>query len=146
MSNKICPKCNSEFKYPSSLKVHFRKSFHCLLNEEEIYNFFNKKPFNDKQCDKCNKIFCQKSVMLRHKRETKCCSTKLLSNKDNFANQNVDIINILNKIPTHLAKNLLELIVNKNSDFKPKLEIKLIKKKIIEIHPKKCITIVLGPN
>ena len=116
MTNKICPKCNSEFKYPSSLKTHFRKSYHCLLNEEEIYNFFNKKPFNDKQCDKCNKIFCQKSVMLRHKRETKCCSTKLLSNKDNFANQNVDIINILNKIPTHLAKNLLELIVNKNNN------------------------------
>ena len=72
MSDRICPKCSYSFKYPSLLKVHFRKSYHCLLTEVQIDNYFNNTQFNDKQCNKCNKIFCQKSVMLRHKRETRC--------------------------------------------------------------------------
>lgn len=71
-NQRTCPKCKYEFKYPSLLKSHFRKAYHCLIPEEEIATFFNDEIKNDKQCQKCKKIFCQISALSRHHRETKC--------------------------------------------------------------------------
>ena len=53
-SNITCPMCKQEFKYPSILKTHFRRSFHCLLNEDEINNHFTN---NNKKKIKSNKSF-----------------------------------------------------------------------------------------
>jgi len=71
---RTCPKCNYECKYPSLLKAHFRKSFHCLLNEEEINNYFNDNSIinNINKCNKCTKQFNNRQAYLRHKRETRC--------------------------------------------------------------------------
>ena len=41
MADRTCPKCNHIFKYPTMLKQHFKKSFHCLMDDEEIKIFFN---------------------------------------------------------------------------------------------------------
>ena len=120
MSDRICHKCKFEFKYPSLLKTHYRKSYHCLLSEEEIDNIFNDKPINDKQCNKCNKIFSQKSVMLRHQRETKCgklqqattCDTKN-TKQSKPINQQADIVNMLETLTPDLALNFLEFLSHK---------------------------------
>jgi len=42
MCDRICPKCNHEFKFPSLLKIHFRNVYHCLLSEDEIIKYFNR--------------------------------------------------------------------------------------------------------
>ena len=65
-----CPKCNIEFKFPSMLKTHFKRSYHCLLNEEEINNFFNSSNMN--KCIKCKKQFNNIQAYKRHIKETKC--------------------------------------------------------------------------
>ena len=46
----ICPKCNHDFKYKSLLKTHFKNVYHCMLDEEEINNYFN----NNSNINKCN--------------------------------------------------------------------------------------------
>ncbi len=72
---RICPNCKYECKFPSLLKVHFRKSFHCLLNEEEINNYFNNNNSvinNINKCNKCIKQFNNRQAYLRHQRETRC--------------------------------------------------------------------------
>ena len=73
MSNKICPKCNFEFKFPSMLRTHFKRSFHCLSTEEEIYNFFNNNNNNNlNKCLKCSNKFVNLQAYKRHVKETKC--------------------------------------------------------------------------
>lgn len=136
MSDRKCPNCKYECKFPSLLKLHFRKSYHCLLNEEEIINYFNKAN-NINKCPKCNKNFNNRQAYLRHQRETKCGKAQNKSNimpnnksnnvnnsnnSNNFNNANnvnninqIDIINMLTNLPQDLAKNLLEFIVNKNT-------------------------------
>lgn len=130
MSDRICPKCSTEFKYPSLLKNHFRKAYHCLLSEEEIYIFFNPIIFNDKQCNKCNKIFCQKSVMLRHQRETKCGRTQsnntipntpilnIPNISNNESNQKIMIANLIKSInpDPNFAKDILSILIKNNDN------------------------------
>jgi hypothetical protein len=69
--NTTCPKCNIKFKYPSMLKSHLRKSFHCLTSEEDIKTHFNP-IINIIKCNKCLKTFSQKSSLYRHQRNFKC--------------------------------------------------------------------------
>ena len=69
--DRTCPKCNYVFKFPSMLKIHFRKSYHCLLNEEEIKLFFNPN-INIIKCNICCRDFKQKSSLYRHQRNIKC--------------------------------------------------------------------------
>lgn len=69
--NTTCPKCNIKFKYPSMLKSHLRKSFHCLTSEEDIKLHFNP-IINIIKCNKCLKTFSQKSSLFRHQRNFKC--------------------------------------------------------------------------
>ena len=74
-SNIICPKCKHQFKYPSLLKIHFKNSFHCLLNEDEINNYFiqhNNKNNNIHKCNKCLHNFTNIKALNRHNKETKC--------------------------------------------------------------------------
>ena len=127
MSDKICPNCKYECKYPSLLKVHFRKSYHCLLNEDEITKYFNKTN-NINKCIKCNKIFNNRQAYLRHQRETKCGKAQdnpiiiqpINNNPNNNQNTNnpsgqLDILNMITKLPPDLAKDFIEFIVNKNN-------------------------------
>ena len=68
--DRTCPKCSIEFKYKSMLKTHFKRSYHCLLNEEEINNFY--KNNNKNKCNKCNKYLNNIQAYKRHIKETKC--------------------------------------------------------------------------
>jgi len=65
--NRICPKCKSEFKYPSFLKRHLEVSSRCSMTIEEIKSFF--KPIvNSINCIKCNKIYSRKSSLNMHQK------------------------------------------------------------------------------
>ena len=98
---RTCPNCKYEFKFPSLLKVHFRKSYHCLLSEDKIDDFFYKCALNDNQCNKCNKNFTNRQALLRHNRETKCAKIKN------------NITNLTNTITSELAKDIFTIIINK---------------------------------
>jgi hypothetical protein len=69
MADRTCPKCKRVFKYPTMLKQHFKNSFHCLMDEEDIVNFFNPTII---KCNKCSQVFVQKSSLYRHQRNIKC--------------------------------------------------------------------------
>jgi hypothetical protein len=72
----ICPTCTREFQYQSYLKAHFKKSFHCSKNDEEIKTFFNKDIYSNK-CTKCNKNYKTTIALKRHLIETKCGKSQL---------------------------------------------------------------------
>jgi len=108
-NNKICPNCKYECKFPSLLKLHFRKSYHCLLTEEEIDNYFNKSNNTDK-CNKCNKNFDNRQAYLRHQRETKC-SIQYINSKIHKTNVS-NISNLVKNINPDLAKDILNIIIN----------------------------------
>jgi hypothetical protein len=147
MTDRICPNCKYEFKFPSLLKVHFKKSYHCLLNEEEIAKYFNKHN-NVNKCNKCNKKFNNRQAYLRHQRETKCGKSQNKENRISNTipnavpnaipnstsnsihnsihnaipnvttsnnNQNLDIVDILTKLPPDLALKFLELLSVKHN-------------------------------
>jgi len=90
MSDRTCPKCNHTYKYPSMLKSHLRKSFHCLTSEEDIYLHFNP-IININKCNKCLQSFSQKSSLYRHQRNINC---NIQSKIDNIQN-NIPIQNII---------------------------------------------------
>jgi len=96
------------------LKTHFRRSYHCLLSEEEIVIFFNN---NLNKCNKCNKTFNNIQAYKRHYKETKCSNfkdsisnTNLIPNQtnnttNNIINNNNNIVNntiINNTIIQHI--------------------------------------------
>ena len=108
MSNQYCcPKCNIIFKYPSLLKTHFRKVYHCLLSEEEIEKFFI--TYN---CLLCKKKFKNIKSLKRHCKETICGKTQTLHPTTNTSNEPINIIintntntNISNQIDTSITNN-----------------------------------------
>ena len=110
--SKICPNCNYEFKFPSLLKMHFRKSYHCLLSEDKIDNFFYKCSLSVNQCNKCNNKFKNRQAFLRHNRETKCGKSKNISN-----NNDTIINNLTNTITPELVKDIFTIII-KNKKIK----------------------------
>ena len=69
VKDRTCPKCNRIFKFPTMLRQHFQKSFHCLKDEDEIELYFNPKQL---KCMKCKTIFSQSSALYRHQRTIKC--------------------------------------------------------------------------
>ena len=77
----ICPTCTREFQYQSYLKAHFKKSFHCSKNDEEIKTFFNKDIYSNK-CTKCNKNYKTTLALKRHLIETKCGKSQIDEKKD----------------------------------------------------------------
>ena len=69
MADRTCPKCNHVFKFPTMLRQHFKKSFHCLMDDDDIHCFFNP---NIIRCNTCKKTFIQKSSLYRHQRTINC--------------------------------------------------------------------------
>ena len=71
-----CPKCNLSFMYPSKLKLHLEKAYHCKKNSEEIKAFFlvikNMKLNKEHKCTICDKCFSRKDSYARHKNLNKC--------------------------------------------------------------------------
>jgi hypothetical protein len=105
-----CPKCKIVFKYPSLLKTHFRKSYHCLLTEDEIEKFF--KINNTYECLICKKKYNNLKTFTRHSKET-ICSKK--QNPQLILNNN----NILETLTPDQIKQISEIItqnpiLNKN--------------------------------
>ena len=95
MADRTCPKCNHIFKYPTMLKQHFKKSFHCLMDDEEIHIFFNP---NIIKCNICSQTFVQKSSLYRHQRNIQCVQKK--------SSSKVSIPNIIpNNQPTSAVTN-----------------------------------------
>jgi len=76
MADRTCPKCNHIFKYPTMLKQHFKKSFHCLMDDEEMNIFFNP---NLIKCNLCSQTFVQKSSLYRHQRNIQCVKKRFSS-------------------------------------------------------------------
>ena len=84
MSNIICPKCNSTYKYISLLIRHLNSSSRCKTDTEEIVKFSNKINTlikNDKHqklsnknniCNYCKYIFTKKSSLIYHQKKSKC--------------------------------------------------------------------------
>ena len=127
-----CPKCNHIFKYPTMLRQHFKKSFHCLMDDEEIEKFFN--PIIIK-CDICNQTFIQKSSLYRHKRNVNCMFDlnnnnnssisikKQKKQKNTNSIKQINTINInpfeyedINKIPSLECKDFLKSILEGKLD------------------------------
>ncbi len=71
IKKRTCPKCNIEFKFTSMLKTHFKRSYHCLLDEEEINTFF-KTDFDIHKCNKCSKPYDNITSLKRHLKNTIC--------------------------------------------------------------------------
>jgi hypothetical protein len=84
MSLKICPKCNTEFKYPNYLKKHLRTAFHCKLTEEEIKNLFKTGTQEEQQdihkCNHCNTHFNELKYFNRHLKQSKCGKANTINN------------------------------------------------------------------
>ena len=78
IQDRTCPKCNHKFKYPSLLKIHFRNVYHCLLDEDQIKNFFTNPSnpsnpnVNTNTYRKCSKEFNTIKALKRHNKETQC--------------------------------------------------------------------------
>ena len=126
-----CPKCNIVFKYPSLLKTHFRKAYHCLLVEEEIEKFFI-----SYDCLLCKKKFKNIKALTRHCKKTVCGKSQTLQIKSSdtsvISNNNLldsltskelkQISNIINKklltniqsLPTSITN--IESTININND------------------------------
>ena len=120
MSDRTCPKCNLVFKFPSILKAHFKNSFHCVKNDEEIETYMTENIipkeviYNNIKCDYCNTQFSQISSLNRHNKDSKCAKNIKDSDKkirkDEFINQ----IKILDP---KLAKKI-EKLFNKDKEEK----------------------------
>lgn len=76
MADRTCPKCHHVFKFPTMLRQHFKKSFHCLMDDDDIHCFFNP---NIIRCNTCKKTFIQKCSLYRHQRTINCGSSNATS-------------------------------------------------------------------
>ena len=95
MKDRTCPKCNLFCHYPSKLKIHFEKSYHCKKTEDEIKEYFlSIEKVSDIKCIDCNKIFSRQDSLKRHLENSKCIkSNNTIINIPNLDNNNTSIIN-----------------------------------------------------
>ena len=113
MSDRTCTKCSHVFKYPSMLKIHFKTSYHCLLSDEEINNFFNPN-INIIKCNICSKVFSQKCSLYRHQRNIKCNKKQnIISNT--LPNTNPIPNTISNPIPNTISNQINNLTNSNNT-------------------------------
>ena len=158
MSLIICPKCITNYKYPSVLKKHLQTSVRCLTSNEEIITLFENYKLNNVKvikkkiisCNICDSIFTKTSSLKRH--QNKACNNKtniintisnsipnvipnvasnIIPNANSIPNsipnsnaihnvasnnnQNIDIIDILTKLPPDLALKFLEFLSIKHN-------------------------------
>jgi hypothetical protein len=99
-----CPKCNIIFKYPSLLKTHFRKAYHCLLVEEEIEKFFI-----SHDCLLCKKKFKNIKALNRHCKETVCGKSQTLQINSSDTNSK----NLLDSLTSKELKQISNIINKK---------------------------------
>ena len=87
MTDRTCPTCSHIFKFPSDLKKHFKNSFHCTKNNDDIEIYFNintnvnniaSNTNNEYKCNKCNTYFSQKCTLTRHYNHSKCGKSQAL--------------------------------------------------------------------
>ena len=141
MTLVICPKCTKDYKYPSVLLKHLKTSSRCLTSNEEIKTYFenykNVKISKKKiiSCNICDIVFTKTSSLKRHLNNI-CCKVNI-ENSSNITNQtntntntnntnntntntnsynNIDIVNIIKKLPQDLALNFLEFLANKTTN------------------------------
>jgi hypothetical protein len=91
MTDRTCPKCKTNFQYPSVLKRHFQLSVRCCISEEDIDKFFNPNKYK-LCCTKCNKTFTRNESLVRHNNESKCGrnnNTLQINNIQNQTNNNI---------------------------------------------------------
>ena len=117
MADRTCPKCNHIFKFPTMLKQHFKKSFHCLMDDEDIHIFFNP---NIIKCNTCSQTFVQKSSLYRHQRTIQCINTKNSSklsipNTINIPQPTNAVTNNINHTNSHNTTNNNTIINNNNN-------------------------------
>ena len=83
MSNKICMKCNYDFKYTSVLKKHMLTSVRCKSSVEDVDTYINTLDTKAKtviSCDECKKIFNHKNSLIYHNSKSKC--SKIQASKE----------------------------------------------------------------
>ena len=133
MCLRICPKCFTDYKYPSVLTKHLRTSVRCISTEDDIKTYFEQDKLNKDNttslntitnntittttvvnkkiisCNLCDSVFTKTSSLKRHKLESKCGK----SQTNNTTSQSVDIVNMLETLTPDLALNFLEFLSNK---------------------------------
>ena len=103
-----CPKCKIIFKYPSLLKTHFRKAYHCLLTEDEIETFF--KINNTYECLICKKKYNNIKTLTRHSKETICSKRQT---PQSIKSTNSTNSNILEALTPEQLKQIAKIINKK---------------------------------
>ena len=133
MSDRTCPSCNIEFKFPSKLKRHFESSYHCKKTDEEISDYFKDTDDNIIKCDNCSKTFTRQSSYTRHQNTSSCrrqenstilnsltpdqikIITNIIKQKPNTPNNNNTINNNINNIINN-NNNSNNTIINNNNN------------------------------
>ena len=123
----ICPKCNTNYKYPSVLTKHLKTSVRCLSSEEEIKNYFENFKNNHIKvikkkiisCNICDNIFTKTSSLKRHQNNT--CINNTISN-NTISNNTISNNTIPNIIPNTIPNTMPNTIPNNTSNTIPNIQ------------------------
>ena len=116
MEDRTCPKCNLFCYYPSKLKIHFEKSYHCKKSEDDIKDYFlSIQKDADIKCIDCNKKFSRKDSLQRHLGNSKCIKLHLdLQNTNIISNIPIPNVEITNNTGIIINNTINNDIINFN--------------------------------